>query len=115
LAGSLCSLAQEKSDGPFYYRPTEERVPATLEYDVAVYGGTPAGVTAAIEAARMGRKAVLVSTNQHVGGMTSGGLTATDIGNKKAIGGIAMEFYERLGKIKDFRPSEAETLFRKML
>ena len=115
LAGSLCSLAQEKSDGPFYYRPTEERVPATLEYDFAVYGGTPAGVTAAIEAARMGRKAVLVSTNQHVGGMTSGGLTATDIGNKKAIGGIAMEFYERLGKIKDFRPSEAETLFRKML
>jgi len=115
LGGSLCGLAQEQSGGSFYYRPAEERVPATLEYDVAVYGGTPAGVTAAIEAARMGRKAVLVSANQHVGGMTSGGLTATDIGNRKAIGGIAMEFYERLGKIKDFSPSEAETLFRKML
>ena len=55
-----------------------------IECDVAVYGGTPAGVTAAIQAARAGKKAVLLSFNQHVGGMTSGGLTATDLGKQVA-------------------------------
>jgi hypothetical protein len=47
--------------------------------------------------------------------MTSGGLTATDIGNKESIGGLALEFYSRLGKKRNFRPSEAESLFLKML
>jgi hypothetical protein len=93
----------------------EPEKPKLIECDVAVYGGTPAGVTAAIQAARMGKKAVLLSFNRHVGGMTSGGLTATDIGNRASIGGLALEFYDRIGRIRDFRPSEAESLFRKML
>ena len=63
----------------------------------------------------MGKKAVLLSFNRHVGGMTSGGLTATDIGNRASIGGLALEFYTRIGKISNFRPSEAESLFLKML
>jgi hypothetical protein len=92
--------------------PGEARV---IECDVAVYGGTPAGFTAAVQAARMGQKVVFLSFNRHVGGLTSGGLTATDVGNKEAIGGMAMEYYKRIGKILDFRPSEAETLFRQML
>lgn len=86
-----------------------------VECDVAVYGGTPAGVTAAIQAARMGRKVVLLSFNQHVGGMTSGGLTATDLGRKESIGGLALEFYDRIGTKSNFRPAEAEALFRAML
>lgn len=98
-----------------YYRQVEPGNPKVIEYDVAVYGGTPAGVTAAIQAARMGKKVVLLSFNQHVGGMTSGGLTATDVGNKESIGGIALEFYTRIGKISNFSPSEAESLFLKML
>jgi len=98
-----------------YYRQAEPGKPKVIEYDVAVYGGTPAGVTAAIQAARMGKKAVLISFNRHVGGMTSGGLTATDVGNKESIGGLALEFYTRIGRIADFRPSEAESLFLKML
>jgi hypothetical protein len=93
----------------------EPRKPKLIECDVAVYGGTPAGVTAAIQAARMGKKAVLLSFNRHVGGMTSGGLTATDIGNKASVGGLALEFYDRIGRISNFRPSEAESLFLKML
>jgi len=63
----------------------------------------------------MGRKAVLLSFNRHVGGMTSGGLTATDVGNRASIGGLTLEFYTRIGRISRFRPSEAESLFLKML
>jgi len=101
--------------GPRYYRRVEAGKPTLIECDVAVYGGTPAGVTTAIQAARMGKKTVLLSFNRHVGGITSGGLTATDIGNRAAIGGLALEFYARIGRIRNFRPSEAESLFRKML
>jgi hypothetical protein len=82
---------------------------------VAIYGGTPAGVTAAVQAARMGKKVVLLSFNRHVGGLISGGLTATDVGMKESIGGLALEFYTRIGRISGFRPSEAESLFLKML
>ena len=98
-----------------YYRQVEPGKPKLLECDVAVYGGTPAGVTAAIQAARAGKKAVLLSFNRHVGGMTSGGLTATDLGNRRSIGGLALEYYTRIGKLRSFRPSEAESLFLKML
>lgn len=100
---------------PRYYWPLPARHPASIRTDVAVYGGTPAGVAAAVQAARMGRKATLLSFNRHVGGMTSGGLTATDIGNRDAIGGLTMEFYKRLHTMSGFRPSEAEALFLTLL
>ena len=63
-------------------------------YDVVVYGGTSAGVAAGIQAQRMGKKAVVIEPTQFVGGLTTGGLGATDIGNKRAIGGISREFYQ---------------------
>ena len=66
-------------------------------YDVVVYGGTSGGVTAAIQAARMGKSVVLIEPSGHIGGLTSGGLGATDIGNKAAIGGLSREFYRRVG------------------
>jgi hypothetical protein len=69
---------------------------AEREYDLVIYGGTPGGVTAAVQAARMGKTAILIEPGKHLGGMTSGGLGATDIGNKAAIGGIAREFYQRI-------------------
>src|SRR6185369_4092637 len=64
--------------------------------DVCIYGGTAAGVAAAIQVSRMGKRAVVLEHGYHLGGMTSGGLGATDIGNKEAIGGIAREFYHRI-------------------
>jgi len=100
---------------PRYYEQVEPGPSKFIECDVAVYGGTPAGVTAAIQAAREGKKAVLLSFNRHVGGMTSGGLTATDLGSQNSIGGLALEFYNRIGKARDYRPSDAESLYRKML
>jgi len=100
---------------PRYHGQVNPGPSKLIECDVAVYGGTPAGVTAAIEAARMGKKVVFLSFNRHVGGLTSGGLTASDLGKKEAVGGLAIEFYTRLGRDKGFRPSEAESLFLKML
>lgn len=69
---------------------------AIRRYDVVVYGGTSAGVAAAVQAARMGKTVVLIEPGKHLGGLTSGGLGATDIGNKAAIGGISREFYRRI-------------------
>jgi hypothetical protein len=66
-------------------------------YDVVVYGGTSGGVVAAIQAARLGKSVVLIEPGRHLGGLTSGGLGATDIGNKAAIGGISRDFYRRIG------------------
>jgi hypothetical protein len=70
--------------------------PAT--FDVVVYGGTSGGITAAIQAQRMGKSVVLIEPGRHVGGLTAGGLGATDIGNKAAIGGLSREFYRRVGR-----------------
>jgi len=99
----------------FYYRAIQPGPAKSLECDLAVYGGTPAGVAAAIQAATMGKKVLFFSFNKHVGGLTSGGLTATDVGKKNAIGGLAQEFYERIGRIRNFSPSAAEKLYREML
>jgi len=74
---------------------------APRESDVVVYGGTSAGVAAAVQAARMGKSVVLIEPGKHLGGLTSGGLGATDIGNKSAIGGLAREFYQRVRKHYD--------------
>jgi hypothetical protein len=63
------------------------------EWDIVVYGGTSSGVTAAVQAARMGRKVVLIEPGKHLGGMSSGGLGMTDIGSAGTIGGLADEFY----------------------
>ena len=67
-------------------------------YDVVVYGGTSAGVIAAVQAKKMGRSAVIVCPDQHLGGLSSGGLGWTDTGNKAVIGGLAREFYHRVWK-----------------
>jgi len=69
-----------------------------IEADLCIYGGTSAGVAAAMQAARMGKTAVVAEPGQHLGGLSSGGLGATDIGNKAAIGGISRTFYARIAR-----------------
>jgi hypothetical protein len=64
--------------------------------DVVVYGGTASGVIAAVAAAREGKSVILVGPERHLGGMVSGGLGATDVGNAGAIGGYAREFFDRV-------------------
>jgi hypothetical protein len=67
-------------------------------YDIVIYGGTAAGAAAAVQAADMGKTVVLIEPGKHIGGLTSGGLGATDIGNKAAIGGLSREFYRRVAR-----------------
>ena len=67
-------------------------------YDVVIYGGTSAGVSAAIQSSRMGKKVILIEPSNRMGGLTTGGLGKTDIGNKQAIGGISREFYQNIKK-----------------
>jgi hypothetical protein len=66
------------------------------EADVVVYGGTSGGVIAAVQAAAMGATVILVSPDEHLGGLTSGGLGYTDSGRTGSIGGLAREFYRRV-------------------
>ncbi len=65
-------------------------------YDIVIYGGTSGGVTAAIQSTKLGKSVVLIEPTRFVGGLTTGGLGATDIGNKRAIGGLSREFYRRI-------------------
>ncbi len=71
---------------------------AQESYDIVIYGGSSAGVSAAIQAARMGKSVVIIEPYARLGGLTTGGLGATDIGNKRVIGGISREFYQNLKK-----------------
>ena len=93
----------------------------TLETDVCIYGATSAGVIAAYTVAREGRKVILLEPGTHLGGMSSGGLGQTDIGNKHAITGYAREFYKRVGahygkaESWTFEPHVASQVFRSFL
>ncbi len=109
-------LAADGAQGPglrYYYPLPKANPPQSVDADVCVYGATPAGVTAAIQAARMGKRAVLVEFGRHVGGLTASGLSATDGG--RSIGGLAAEFYKGLGAKAGFLPGIAEARFRAML
>jgi len=70
-------------------------------YDLVIYGASSAGVAAAIQAKRMNKSVLLIEPNSRIGGLTTGGLGQTDIGNKSAIGGISREFYEGIKKYYD--------------
>ena len=113
---------------------------ASQSYDVVVYGGSSAGVAAAVQSARMGKSVIVIEQGDHIGGLTSGGLGQTDTGNKSVIGGVSREFYREIKKFYDkpsawkfekpedysryrpkddamwtFSPSVAEAVFNKML
>jgi hypothetical protein len=72
-------------------------------WDLAVYGGTAGGVMTAVAAARHGLKTLLLEPRRHIGGMTTGGLSRTDVGKREVIGGLALEFYYRLGERYEMR------------
>lgn len=68
------------------------------QYDMVIYGGTASGIAAAVQAARMGKSVVVIESSQRIGGLTSGGLGDTDVGMKQAVGGLALEFYQRVAR-----------------
>lgn len=104
------------SDNLYYFRPTVDRVERSMAVDVCVYGGNAAGVVAAVQLARDGKSVVILEPSGHLGGLTAGGLSRTDIGNKAAIGGLSRDFYRAAGKHYGvdeewhFEPKVAETV-----
>lgn len=90
LAGILAlELAGSSAQQPSL-PPLEDR------FDVVVYGGNPGGIAAAVAAARLGLQVALVEPGRHLGGMAAGGLGQSDIGNPRAVGGLAREFFARV-------------------
>jgi hypothetical protein len=99
---------------------------ASQTYDLLVYGGTAGGVITAVSAAREGLRVALLEPGRHLGGMATGGLSRTDFGKKEVIGGMALEFYWRVGVKYDigrfanevawfYEPHVGEQVFREML
>ncbi|MGV3531296.1 MAG: FAD-dependent oxidoreductase, partial [Chthoniobacteraceae bacterium] len=88
-------LLQEKLIGEIQFHTTTAE-PTLLQAEVCVYGGTSGAITAALQAARAGRKVVLLTPDRRFGGLTTNGLGWTDIGSPSAIGGMAREFYRRI-------------------
>lgn len=91
--------------------------------DVVVYGATSAGIAAAVAAAETGARVLLVEPGRHLGGMTSGGLGYTDVGDVRALGGaaarlradIAEHYGVAPGHYAGPEPHVAEAIFRRWL
>ena len=66
-----------------------------LESDLVVVGGTPAGVCAAVAAARMGASVTLVEETTRLGGMLSAGLCHLDKKYFASVSGIIREWCDR--------------------
>ncbi len=68
------------------------------EYDVVIVGGGASGVTAGIQASRMGAKTLIVEEHEWLGGMlTAAGVSAVD-GNYNLPAGLFGEFRSRLAE-----------------
>jgi hypothetical protein len=70
----------------------------TVTRDIVIYGGTSAGIVAGIQARAMGKSVIVIEPSKREGGLTTGGLGQTDIGNKQVIGGLSREFYRRIAR-----------------
>ncbi len=106
---------------PRYHFSWEKTHPRVVEVDLCAYGSSPAAITAAIQGRRNGREVALVTNSCRIGGMTSSGLGHTDLGHADGVGGIAREFYRRVGRCYDvdedweFEPKVAKEVFEQML
>lgn len=92
-----------------------------VQADICIYGGNAAGVIAAYTASKMNMKVLLIEPGKHLGGLTTGGLGYTDIGNKYAITGLSLDFYRRIGKYYGkleqwiFEPHVAEDIMKQYI
>lgn len=71
-----------------------------LDADLVIYGGTPAGLSAGIVAAREGASVVVIEPTKWIGGMVTGGLCRSDVGKEQTIGGFPREFFKRAAESK---------------
>jgi hypothetical protein len=64
--------------------------------DVVVYGATPAGIAAAIAAARDDCQVLLVEPTSRIGGLVTDGLSHTDYHSRESLSGAFLEFSRRV-------------------
>jgi len=113
--------------------PEKPETPSPLSCDTFVYGSTPGGIAAAVEAARRGDRVVLACPKQNPGGMAASGLSTTDAVRRHLFGGFVIEFISKIreyyrGLFRDdpqqlkltrdgwyYEPSVAELVFRRIL
>ncbi|WP_170854943.1 FAD-dependent oxidoreductase [Xaviernesmea oryzae] len=101
MATRTGAAAQELSTGdlsaPVSVSETEAASqPGCARADVVVYGATPSGIAAAIQAARLKKDVILLEPTRHIGGMMTSGLNKTDTAGKRGIyGGIVKEFLDK--------------------
>ena len=82
----------------FLFGTTSVCAQETADVDVCIYGASSAGIMAAYTAKQAGKTVIVVDPGKHIGGLTTGGLGYTDIGNKYAVTGLGLDFYRRIGK-----------------
>ncbi len=89
----------------FFSHCSEDAGKNVYKADIIIYGGTSAAVTAAVQAEKMDKSVIMVSPDEHLGGLSAGGLGYTDTGDKSVIGGLSREFYHRV--YEHYRQQEA--------
>ena len=118
MAGRQC-LATEKStattsreQGNYHF---VRNIPIDKEYDVIIAGGGPAGIGAALSAARSGYNVLIIEAMGCLGGMgTSGLVTAFDPmanGEEMLVGGIMYEIVMKMYKRGFLGPDEKPEIF----
>lgn len=104
-----------------------------VDYDLVIVGGTPAGITTAIAAAREGKNCLILERTEYIGGLPVNGLGATDIGTRGSTTGLFEKFVnlnkeyyiakygEKSSQVRDcsdgyhFEPHVAAKTFGKMI
>jgi hypothetical protein len=98
---------------------TPKEQPTT--YDLCIYGGTSAGIIAGYAAEKLDMSVIVIEPSNHIGGLTTGGLGRTDIGNKYTVVGLSRDFYRQLGdhynafEQWNFEPSAASRVFNQYI
>ena len=100
------------------YRLTRD-IPVEPQYDLVVAGGGPAGTAAAVCAARLGARTLLLEATGCLGGMGTSGLVASfgpvSDGQRMLAGGFMKELIETLWTRRGFGPHVVEDFFHHQL
>jgi glycine/D-amino acid oxidase-like deaminating enzyme len=92
-------------------REQARELPEFADVDVVVCGGGPAGVAAAIAAARQGAETLLVERYGFLGGMATAGLVTSILGHAAqdgtlTVAGLCREWVDRMADLGGARPWE---------